>query len=135
MQFKKMNLRNAIFLVSIIFICTLQTDIYGSDMKQRNQLIDNSIDTWNKFISNNQILLVGNTEDNILQTMKERYRDKGTYFWGGSGNYSIYFLIDDFIQIEFIFNKDNKLIEKPSVVKKSLWLKDPMGNIIWIENR
>jgi hypothetical protein len=98
-------------------------------IKKDNKNIEMSVQRWSKFLVESGVK-IGLSSRDISRIMQGVYRDKGIIYWGGSGNHSLCYQIDDMLEIRFLLDKDEKLLALPDIRAKSLWLKDPKGDIL-----
>ena len=83
---------------------------------------------WNKFLAANCKERVS-TPKEIRKLMKGKYRDVGLVVHN-TQTYGLLFLIDDFHQVKFSFEKkDDTLIIAPRVEPRGQWIRMPRGQV------
>ena len=91
-----------------------------------------AIASWYRFFD--QQFKLGQKEDDVGKVMAGKFRDRGKFHHGGTGTYSLVYLIDDYHQVSFVFDLDSKLTHLPIFSAKKLWLRFPDGTIVESEN-
>jgi hypothetical protein len=93
--------------------------------KPTQDTVKDSRQAWKKALA--ESVKVGSTTAVVEKFMAAKFRDKAKLNWGGSGSYSVFYLIDDFSQIEFAFDVRDKLESEPTITDRGLWLRGPDG--------
>lgn len=57
------------------------------------------------------------------------YRDRAEHRTGGYGEYTVYYLIDDFLQVSVRVNVRGELQAPPVVEPRCAWSKEPYGHL------
>jgi hypothetical protein len=81
---------------------------------------------WNEFLSKN--CASGQTEQTIRKLMNGKYRDVGLAR-ANDDVHRLLFLVDDFHQIEFAFDRNSRLLLTPTIEPKGRWLRMPSGDV------
>ncbi len=79
-----------------------------------------------------QNLKAGDSEQNIRATLAPKAKDWGRVNYGGTGNYSLRFKVDDLHQIQVDFELSGKMVSATVARTKEDWIKDPDGNLVEI---
>ena len=67
----------------------------------------------------------------VKEALAHKSLDWGRETVGGTGNYALYFKLDDLMLAEFKFDASDKL-ESYTVFRQPVsWIKDPEGNILY----
>jgi hypothetical protein len=85
--------------------------------------LEEAIQLWIRHLQT--ALFQGISEPEIAGLMAEAARDTASIHHGGSGNHSRFFLIDDFLQARFDFNRQDVLLSYAVYESKEGWLKGP----------
>src|SRR5260221_7790838 len=91
------------------------------------ELFKTAIRSWENWLA--VIPKIGDDEGRIEKLMQGKYRDKAPAAMGGSGAKRVYYLIDDYLQVYFAFDRNGKLHVSPTVEKKGKWLKLAEGGL------
>jgi hypothetical protein len=81
---------------------------------------------WAGFLS--ERCATGQTEQSIRKLMSGTYRDIGMTRINAQF-YRLLFLLDDFHQVEFVFDKESRLLLSPTVEPRGQWLRSPNGAV------
>lgn len=68
--------------------------------------------------------------DKVEQIISPLSRDRAWMYHGGSGNRSLFYLIDDCVQLRFDFDLHDTLISCAVFPKTEAWLKAPDGTLL-----
>lgn len=72
---------------------------------------------------------LGLKEHELMEQFRQVTRDTGVFHYGGSGLHTRLILLDDFVQLEALFDTEGKLLQRPRVEKAKRWLKSPEGHV------
>ena len=117
--------------VAIVGIA-LQVVSQNPTASKMNETQKAALASWERFLG--QQVKVGQKEEDVEKLMAGKFRDHGTIHYGGTGAYSVVYLIDDYHQISFNFDRQSKLTTLPVAGSKKPWLRFPDGTIVELEN-
>jgi hypothetical protein len=83
---------------------------------------------WEQYLKRGYTL--GESQAEVEKSMVGKFRDRGVVHWGGSGRYSLVFLIDDYHEVEFSFDHLSKLNLPPHITNRTFWLRFPDGQVV-----
>lgn len=83
---------------------------------------------WEKWIQEN--VAVGDELKKVHDLLKSSSRDRGEIALGGTGHRRIYYMLDDYHQLEFVVDKRERLTTSIAVTPARTWIKLPAGNLL-----
>ena len=98
--------------------------------------IERAKTAWEDFLRHNflQERNKGNYgEAKIEKIMRGKYRDRAKSSVGGLGIYSVFYMLDDYHEVEFVFTRDGKCSNISALMPKRAWLRYPDGSIAHVE--
>ena len=95
--------------------------------RNRKEYVQFGAQRWDEVL--NQTFKVGQDSDDIEKFMAGKFRDRGKNYGMGRGGFFLIYLLDDYHQITFAFDREDKLIAIPSVVPRKQWLRFPGGEV------
>jgi hypothetical protein len=104
-------------LLSVRSICAAATE---------SEFLEKSRVEWTAFLEKE--CPDDTSEQVVRKVMSGKYRDVGLGQSAGE-NHLLLFLLDDHHQIDFVFDRDNKLIFTPTIKPKEQWLRSPNGRL------
>lgn len=96
-------------------------------MGDENEQLEQSRIAWNSILGKE--CNAGADERAVRKFMEGKHRDVGVIGTNDEAHRLLY-LIDDYHQIEFCFDRDRKLIRTPTIEPKGLWLRLPNGQVL-----
>lgn len=110
------------------FIAALSVilSIHSANIVAMDKSIEETRVAWNAFLS--QSCTTGQTEQTIRNLLNGKFRDVG-FARANDEVYRLLFLVDDFHQVEFAFDRDSRLLLTPTIEPKSQWLRMPNGDV------
>lgn len=115
-----------IILFSALFFDRVEALTWEEDFAETDRNVEQTRLAWNEFLTKK--CEAGQTDETIRALMHGKYRDNGLAR-GNSGIYSLLFLIDDFHQVEFLFDHNSQLMFTPWIEPKGEWLRTPSGDV------
>lgn len=113
-------------LVRVVAIATLLSCGPRFLMADENEQIEQSRIAWNSVLEKE---CNGGADERVVRRFMEgKHRDIGVRWTKGEAHRLLY-LIDDYHQVEFFFDRDSKLIRTPRIEPKGLWLRLPTGEV------
>jgi hypothetical protein len=91
-----------------------------------DDIVEESRVAWNKFLSDS--CATGQREQAIRTLMNGRFRDVGLAR-ANDEVYRLLFLLDDFHQVEFSFDKNSRLLLTPIIEPRGQWVRMPNGDV------
>lgn len=127
MEYKEMefNITFARFIVALLTV--LLPNGFRIAIAGENEHLEQSRMEWNGYLSRE--CKIGAAEQSIRKVMGGKYRDVGMAR-ANDEVYSLLFLIDDYHQIEFSFDRGHKLMLTPTIEPKGQWLRLPNGEVL-----
>ena len=126
-----MPMKTTVGIVAII-MCAVALPVISQAPSKMAESKNAALAAWDRFIT--QQFKVSQSEGEIEKLMAGRFRDRGKIHYGGTGAYSVVYLIDDFHQIIFSFDVHSKLTALPIVGGTKPWLRFPDGTVVEVEN-
>ncbi len=92
-----------------------------------DKLVKMNMDAWQTELA--ERVKVGASSAAVASIMAGKFRDKARIRWGGSGDYAMFYLIDDYTQVRIDFDANDEVISVPIVQKKGAWIRGPNGDL------
>ncbi|MDY0166748.1 MAG: hypothetical protein RBS80_09410 [Thermoguttaceae bacterium] len=124
-------MKNTLEFGRCIAVLNVVLFIHSANAVTTDKSIEESRVAWNAFLS--QSCTTGQTEQTIRNLMDGKFRDVG-FAQANDEVYRLLFLVDDFHQVEFAFNRDSRLLLTPTIEPKGQWLRMPNGEVQSIPN-
>src|ERR1043165_1017015 len=105
-----MQMKTLVGLIAIIMFA-VSTPVTSQAPSKMADLKNAALAAWDRFIT--QQVKLSQTEGEIEKLMAGKFRDRGKIHYGGTGAYSVLYLIDDFHRITFTFDVHSKLTAIP----------------------
>ena len=118
--------------IAAIIIFAVATPVISQAPSKMTESKNAALIAWDRFITRQ--VKVSQTEVEIDKLMEGKFRDRGKIHYGGTGTYSILYLLDDFHQVTFTFDVHSKLTALPIVAPKRHWLRFPDGTVVELDN-
>ncbi|MCG8407089.1 MAG: hypothetical protein MI923_17980 [Phycisphaerales bacterium] len=90
---------------------------------QLQDAYEEAYNTWSEFLSRE--LKRNQTLQDVDRIMNGRHRDRGVMITGGTGNYIVYYLIDDLLQIGIGFDTSDRIKLPATIEPRKIWIKFP----------
>jgi hypothetical protein len=123
-KMKSLILVVAVMVVAIVLPISSQDPIAS----RMNEAKKAALDSWKRFLA--QQFKLGQREDEVEKVMAGKFRDRGKVPHGGTGAYSVVYLIDDYHQVSFGFDLHSELTLLPVTTARKPWLRLPDGTIV-----
>jgi len=116
------------WLITFLLIVAMgATPVMSQSSQDLEAAVQENIRAWQKEMVNT--VVVGSNISAVEKIMTAKYRDKARISWGGTGNYALFFLIDDFIQARVECNVRNEVVSLPIIERKGPWVRQPNGEL------
>lgn len=106
--------------MAVLFALLYTSRGIASDAKEESRV------EWNTFLTRN--CTEGLSEEAVRQLMAGKFREFG-FARSNDEVHRLLYLVDDFHQVEFAFDRSSKLLFIPAVETKGQWLRLPTGEI------
>jgi hypothetical protein len=130
----KTTFRHSFATISVVALCLTYSLMTTADENQPSLGADafavrTSISLWNQYFQ--RLVHKGDPAGTVKEALAHKSLDWGRETVGGTGNYALYFKLDDLMLAEFKFDASDKL-ESYTVFRQPVsWIKDPEGNILY----